>query len=151
MVGFRQPATRLDQRAGEGWAAGAAGDAARRRQRERSLFEVLLPDAEQKKVATAAQINNTTGGNPNLQPETADTYTVVVSNSSGSTQSKPATVLVLSPMTAVGWLIGWRLTFGGEDIGWEGALATIVEDPNGNHVGLMSPTDPSRRSEGPNL
>jgi hypothetical protein len=27
-----------------------------------------------------------------------------------------------------GWLIGWRLTFGGEDLGWEGALATVVED-----------------------
>jgi len=26
-------------------------------------------------------------------------------------------------------LTGWRLTFGGEDLGWEGALATIVEDP----------------------
>ena len=25
---------------------------------------------------------------------------------------------------------GWRLTFGGEDIGWEGALATVVEDPD---------------------
>lgn len=34
-----------------------------------------------------------------------------------------------SPMAGTGWLEGWRLTFGGEDIGWEGALATIVEDP----------------------
>jgi hypothetical protein len=34
-----------------------------------------------------------------------------------------------SPMTGTGWLHGWRLTFGGEDIGWEGALATIAEDP----------------------
>lgn len=25
--------------------------------------------------------------------------------------------------------MGWRLTFGGEDKGWEGALATVVEDP----------------------
>lgn len=33
-----------------------------------------------------------------------------------------------SPMTGTGWLEGWRLTFGGENIGWEGALATIVED-----------------------
>ncbi len=32
-------------------------------------------------------------------------------------------------MAGTGWLHGWRLTFGGEDIGWEGALATIVEDP----------------------
>ncbi|MEU6093843.1 gamma-glutamylcyclotransferase [Streptomyces sp. NPDC047079] len=34
-----------------------------------------------------------------------------------------------SPMRATGWLNGWRLTFGGEHMGWEGALATIVEDP----------------------
>jgi len=34
-----------------------------------------------------------------------------------------------SPMTGTGWLTGWRLTFGGEDLGWEGALATLVEDP----------------------
>ena len=34
-----------------------------------------------------------------------------------------------SPMAGTGWLHGWRLTFGGEDIGWEGALATVVEDP----------------------
>lgn len=34
-----------------------------------------------------------------------------------------------SPMAGTGWLPGWRLTFGGEDIGWEGALATVVEEP----------------------
>jgi hypothetical protein len=34
-----------------------------------------------------------------------------------------------SPLRGTGWLIGWRLTFGGEDHGWEGALPTIVEDP----------------------
>lgn len=34
-----------------------------------------------------------------------------------------------SPMRGTGWLMGWRLTFGGEDVGWEGALATVVEDP----------------------
>ncbi len=33
-----------------------------------------------------------------------------------------------SPMRGTGWLSGWRLTFGGEDVAWEGALATIVED-----------------------
>ena len=36
-----------------------------------------------------------------------------------------------SPSRGSGWLEGWRLTFGGEDIGWEGALATVVEDPLG--------------------
>ena len=34
-----------------------------------------------------------------------------------------------SPLHATGWLQGWRLTFGGEDLGWDGALATIVPDP----------------------
>jgi hypothetical protein len=33
-----------------------------------------------------------------------------------------------SPQRGSGWLVGWRLTFGGEDHGWEGALATVVED-----------------------
>jgi gamma-glutamylcyclotransferase (GGCT)/AIG2-like uncharacterized protein YtfP len=33
-----------------------------------------------------------------------------------------------SPVRGTGWLEGWRLTFGGEDLGWEGALATLVED-----------------------
>ena len=33
-----------------------------------------------------------------------------------------------SPQAGTGWLEGWRLTFGGADIGWEGALATVVED-----------------------
>ena len=40
-----------------------------------------------------------------------------------------------SPAVGAGWLIGWRLTFGGGDgldgtdsLGWEGALATLVED-----------------------
>jgi hypothetical protein len=26
-------------------------------------------------------------------------------------------------------LLGWRLSFGGEEYGWDGALATVVEDP----------------------
>ncbi|HEX6498359.1 MAG TPA: gamma-glutamylcyclotransferase [Micromonosporaceae bacterium] len=35
-----------------------------------------------------------------------------------------------SPMTGTGWLEGWRLTFAGEDeLGWEGAVSTIVESP----------------------
>jgi len=38
-----------------------------------------------------------------------------------------------SPQHSAGWLTGWRLTFGGEDRGWEGALATIVEDAD-SHV-----------------
>ena len=35
-----------------------------------------------------------------------------------------------SPVRGAGWLIGWRLTFGGEELGWEGALATVVEEPD---------------------
>jgi gamma-glutamylcyclotransferase (GGCT)/AIG2-like uncharacterized protein YtfP len=34
-----------------------------------------------------------------------------------------------SPMRGTGWLVGWRLTFGGEEHGWYGAPATVVEDP----------------------
>ena len=34
-----------------------------------------------------------------------------------------------SPLQTTGWLTGWRLTFGGEDLGWDGSLSTIVEDP----------------------
>ncbi len=32
-----------------------------------------------------------------------------------------------SPQHGTGWLEGWRLTFGGEEMGWEGALATVAE------------------------
>ncbi len=35
-----------------------------------------------------------------------------------------------SPPCGTGWLNGWRLTFGGEDLGWQGSLATIVEAPD---------------------
>lgn len=33
-----------------------------------------------------------------------------------------------SPLRGTGWLEGWRLTFGGEEHGIDGALATIVQD-----------------------
>ena len=46
-----------------------------------------------------------------------------------------------SPGSGTGWIEGWRLTFGGEDLGWEGALATIVEAPGENvYVGLYDVT-----------
>lgn len=35
-----------------------------------------------------------------------------------------------SPFAGTGWLQGWRLTFCGEDPTWEGAVATVVEDPS---------------------
>jgi hypothetical protein len=34
-----------------------------------------------------------------------------------------------SPARGTGWLVGWRLTFAGEELGWDGALATLAEDP----------------------
>jgi hypothetical protein len=49
-----------------------------------------------------------------------------------------------SPPEGCGWLVGWRLTFGGEDLGWEGALATVVEDPKAQVFVMlydMSPQD----------
>ena len=41
-----------------------------------------------------------------------------------------------SPSRGAGWLEGWRLTFGAEELGWEGALATVVEEP-GDRVYVM--------------
>lgn len=61
-----------------------------------------------------------------------------------------------SPQHGTGWLLGWRLTFGGEDRGWEGALATVVEDDDAHvFVALydVAPVDISRldRWEGSEL
>jgi hypothetical protein len=42
-----------------------------------------------------------------------------------------------SPLRGTGWLQGWRLTFGGEDVSWEGPLGTVVEavnDPEDHQV-----------------
>jgi len=39
-----------------------------------------------------------------------------------------------SPLVGTGWLEGWRLTFGGEDLlGYEGAVCTIVESDKEDH------------------
>lgn len=52
-----------------------------------------------------------------------------------------------SPPAESGWLPGWRLTFGGEELGWEGALATIVEDPTAAvFVMLYDVTDADARA-----
>jgi hypothetical protein len=50
-----------------------------------------------------------------------------------------------SPPRGSGWLVGWRLTFGGEDVGWEGALATVVEEPSSQVFVLLY--DVSRQDE----
>ena len=34
-----------------------------------------------------------------------------------------------SPAAGTGWLNGWRLTFGAEELGWDGALAMVVPEP----------------------
>src|SRR5690242_21901463 len=36
-----------------------------------------------------------------------------------------------SPMAGTGWLQGWRPTFGGADLAWEGALCTGGPGPGG--------------------
>ncbi|MGY2084901.1 gamma-glutamylcyclotransferase family protein [Blastococcus sp. SYSU DS0539] len=43
-----------------------------------------------------------------------------------------------SPHTGTGWIRGWRLTFGAEELGWEGALATLVPtDDDGQAAGVF--------------
>ncbi len=34
-----------------------------------------------------------------------------------------------SPLRSTGWLQDWRLTFGGEEHGWDGALPTLAPSP----------------------
>ncbi len=45
-----------------------------------------------------------------------------------STRSRCCSARRTPPSAGAGGLVGWRLTSGGEDRGWEGALATVVED-----------------------
>ena len=52
-----------------------------------------------------------------------------------------------SPLTGTGWLTGWRLTFRGEDLGWEGSIATVVEEPDDSvFVVLYDLTEPDERA-----
>lgn len=57
------------------------------------------------------------------------------------------------PLRGTGWIVGWRLTFGGEELGWEGSMATVVEDPAdpGNQVFValydVHPKDAERLDE----
>ena len=52
-----------------------------------------------------------------------------------------------SPLRGSGWLVGWRLTFGGEDHGWEGSLATVVEDEGHQvYVALYDLTEADERT-----
>ena len=55
-----------------------------------------------------------------------------------------------SPHRGTGWLRGWRLTFGGEEIGWEGAVATLAEsDTESVFVSIydLTPVDESALDE----
>jgi hypothetical protein len=47
-----------------------------------------------------------------------------------------------SPVESVGWLRGWRLTFSGEDVGWDGALATVVQDPEAQTYVMLYDVSP---------
>src|SRR3954464_11480445 len=40
-----------------------------------------------------------------------------------------------SPAAGTGWVEGWRLTFGGEELGWGGDVAPLVEPPGGHVLG----------------
>ncbi|SEK26233.1 AIG2-like family protein [Blastococcus sp. DSM 46786] len=54
-----------------------------------------------------------------------------------------------SPHAGTGWIRGWRLTFGGEELGWEGALATLVpaeDDSPGVFVALYDLTEADERA-----
>src|SRR3954470_16967936 len=58
-----------------------------------------------------------------------------------------------SPHTGTGWIRGWRLTFGAEEYGWEGALATLVpsdmedaDDAEGVFVALYDLTEADERA-----
>jgi gamma-glutamylcyclotransferase (GGCT)/AIG2-like uncharacterized protein YtfP len=52
-----------------------------------------------------------------------------------------------SPSRGSGWLQGWRLTFGGEEFGWEGALATVVEDVGSRVFVMLYDVPPQDESE----
>ena len=53
-----------------------------------------------------------------------------------------------SPAAGTGWIRGWRLTFGAEELGWEGALATLVpaDDSPGVFVSLYDLTEADERT-----
>jgi hypothetical protein len=49
--------------------------------------------------------------------------------------------------SGTGWLVGWRLTFGGEDRGWEGSLATVVEEPGAQVFVMLYDVSPMDERE----
>ena len=54
-----------------------------------------------------------------------------------------------SPFSGTGWIPGWLLTFGAEDFGWDGALATLVPVDDGSpgvFVALYDLTEADERT-----
>jgi gamma-glutamylcyclotransferase (GGCT)/AIG2-like uncharacterized protein YtfP len=66
-----------------------------------------------------------------LRPETASLCPVTFYAAYGSNldPARMSERCPHSPLHSTGWLRGWRLSFGGEEHGWDGALPTVVEDP----------------------
>ena len=52
-----------------------------------------------------------------------------------------------SPARGTAWLTGWRLTFGGEELSFEGALATVVEDTGAQVFVMLYDVPPSDEPE----
>ncbi|ADD40490.1 gamma-glutamylcyclotransferase family protein [Stackebrandtia nassauensis] len=48
-----------------------------------------------------------------------------------------------SPLVGTGWLEGWRLTFGGRELGWESAVATAVEAEGDRTFVALYDVDPT--------
>jgi hypothetical protein len=75
---------------------------------------------------------------PRLYPGAMDLYAAYGSNLDPERMALRAPH---SPLYGFGWLVGWRLTFGGVLSEWDGALATLVEDPESQvYVGLYDVT-----------
>jgi hypothetical protein len=51
-----------------------------------------------------------------------------------------------SPAAGTGWLNGWRLTFGGEELGWDGSLAMVVPSPDSQVFVALYDLSPYDRS-----
>src|SRR5271154_1958111 len=73
-----------------------------------------------------SRIGNT--GGPRRLRRTLDTVALYAAYGSNMDPAQMLLRCPHSPQRGTGWLEGWRLTFGGEELGWDGALTTVVED-----------------------
>ena len=91
-----------------------------------------------------------TGGHSSVSSDSVTLYAAFASNLDPNLMAERCPY---SPLRGTGWITGWRLTFGGEELGWEGSMATVVEDPadptNQVFVALydVSPQDVERLDE----